>query len=99
MRDEEYDDMYISVIVKAAWKIVNVISIILYLLDITFHYSEVSFILVILSVLVIASVLLIVFNYKSAYAIALNILLFVIYNIFILYKSWTDSSNVFITSK
>ena len=78
MRDEEYDDMYISVIVKAAWKIVNVISIILYLLDITFHYSEVSFILVILSVLVIASVLLIVFNYKSAYAIALNILLFVI---------------------
>ena len=81
-----------TVTLKVAWKVVNIISVFMYLIDISYHTSDFSFILITLSILVIASIFLIGFNYKSAYAVALNITLLVIYNISVLHGTWSSKT-------
>ena len=76
--------------IKVVWKAVSVISVITYILN--YHYSEFSFILAILGIVVIAAVVLIVLDHKSVYAISFIIVLIVIYYISVLYESWTDNS-------
>ena len=63
---------------KVAWKVISIISVVIYLMDISYHTSDLSFILITLSILVTVSIFLIAFNYKSAYAVALIIVLFII---------------------
>ena len=80
---------------KVAWKVVNIISVVMYLMDISYHTSDLSFILITLSILVTVSIFLIAFNYKSAYAVALIIILFVIHNMMVLHDTWSSNSKVF----
>ena len=76
--------------IKVVWKAVSVISVITYLLN--YHYSEFSFVLAILGIVVITAVVLIVIDHTSVYAISFLIVLIVIYYISVLYESWTDNS-------
>ena len=89
----------IATIMKVAWKIINVISVIVYLLDVTYQQDEFSFLLVVLDILVITSVVLITLNHRSAYAVIATILLILLHLIFVLYKSWSSDSSVFLVTQ
>ena len=86
-------------IMKVAWKIINVISVIVYLLDVSFQQDEFSIILVVLDILVITSVILVTLNHRSAYAVIFTILLLLIHLISVLYKSWSSDSSVFLVTQ
>ena len=84
---------------KFAWKVVNVCSVVMYFLNITYHQSPFSFILLIFGILVTVSLYFILHNYKSAYAVALIITLLVIYNVSVLHETWSSNSSVFIVAQ
>ena len=79
-----------TVALKIAW----IISVVMYLMNISYHTSDFSFILIAFSVLVIASIFLIAFNYKSAYAVALTTILFVMI-VLPTQDIWSSNSSVF----
>ena len=82
------------------WKSFSIFSIIIYIIKINIHFlTNFSYIPIALSILVIGLLYLIVLNYKSVYAIALIIILFVSYNIIVLYKLWSSNSSVFLISQ
>ena len=80
---------------KISWKCFSIISVVIYLTNILYYTSDLSFALIALSFLVFALLFFIALEDKSAYAIALTIILFVSYNSFVLYKSWSSDSSVF----
>ena len=88
-----------TVVMKVAWKICNVVSVILYLIDITSQQDEFSFLLVVLDILVLTSVILITFNHRSAYAVIVTILLLLLHLFSVLYKSWSSDSSVFLITQ
>ena len=89
----------IATIMKVAWKIINVISVIVYVLDVTYQQNEFSFLLVVVDILVITSVILITLNHRSAYAVMVTILLILIHLISVLYKYWSNDSSVFLVTQ
>ena len=82
------------------WKSFSSLFIIMYLLIHIFG-SDLSYIPISFSILVIGLLYCILCNYKSEYAIALIIILFVSYNILVLYKLhvWSSDSSVFLISQ
>ena len=77
------------------WKGFSIFSVVIYLINILYYTSDLSFVLIALSFLVIILLFFIALEDRSAYAIALTIILFVSYNSFVLYKSWSSDSIVF----
>ena len=90
-------NIHVNTALTNIWKHFSVFSTIIYILILV--SSDLSYTPTALSILVIGLLYCIVYNYKSAYAIALIIILFVSYNIFALYKSWSSNSSVFLISQ
>ena len=80
---------------KISWKSFSIISVVIYLINILYYTSDLSFVLIALSFLIIGLLFFVALEDRSAYAIALTIILFVSYNSFVLYKSWSSDSIVF----